>query len=171
MPDGSRIRWSVDPDARPAPEGFRLLRAEALVPLAPETLFAFFGAAENLERITPQELRFRIVTPLPVPMRVGTLIDYRLRLDGIPFLWRTEITEWDPPHAFTDVQLRGPYHTWIHRHTFEPADGGTLMRDEVRYRLPLGPLGAVVLPFVRRRLERIFSYRQTSIERLLVERA
>jgi ligand-binding SRPBCC domain-containing protein len=97
----------------------------------------------------------------------GTLIDYRLRLEKIPFSWRTEISEWDPPRAFTDRQLRGPYHTWIHRHTFESVGGGTLMKDTVDYRLPLWPLGEVALPLVRRRISRIFAYREDAIRRLL----
>jgi ligand-binding SRPBCC domain-containing protein len=92
-------------------------------------------------------------------MRVGTLIEYRLRLNGLPFGWRTAITEWDPPHAFTDTQIRGPYHTWVHRHTFEPVDGGTRVMDQVTYRLPLWPLGEVALPVVRRQLDGIFRFR------------
>jgi ligand-binding SRPBCC domain-containing protein len=160
------IRWTVDPAADSLPGGYRVLRAEALIPLPRDEVFPFFAAAENLERITPPELRFRIITPLPVEMRQGTLIDYRLSLDGIPFGWRTEISEWDPPHAFTDTQLEGPYHTWIHRHTFEEADGGTLMRDEVRWRVPFWPLSAVALPLVR--VARIFRHRQEALGALLL---
>lgn len=166
--DVHRVRWTVDADARPAPAPFRLLRAEALVPVDREALFSFFATAENLERITPPRLRFRIATPLPVEMRPGTLIDYRLSLAGVPFAWRTEISEWNPPHSFTDVQLRGPYRTWVHRHSFESAEGGTLMVDEVRYRIGYGLLGRLALPLVRRQLEYIFRYRQASIERLLL---
>jgi ligand-binding SRPBCC domain-containing protein len=166
--DHDRVRWSVEADARPAPAGFRLLRAQALVPVDRDRLFDFFASAENLERITPPRLRFRIVTPLPVEMRAGALIDYRLSLRGVPFRWRTEITEWNPPHSFTDVQLRGPYRTWIHHHSFEPAEGGTLMMDEVRYRIGLGLLGRLALPLVHRQLAYIFRYRQTSIERLVL---
>ncbi|HSG08031.1 MAG TPA: SRPBCC family protein [Longimicrobiales bacterium] len=162
------IRWTVDADAGSFPGGYRLLRAEAFIPLPRDEVFPFFAAAENLERITPPELRFRIVTPLPVEMREGTLIDYRLSLDGIPFGWRTRITEWDPPVAFTDTQLKGPYHTWIHRHTFEEADGGTLMRDEVRWRVPFWPLGAVAMPVVRAKVARIFRHRQETLGALLL---
>jgi len=133
----------------------------------PEDVFPFFSAAENLERITPPELRFRIITELPIDMDRGTLIDYGLRLEGVPFRWRTEISEWDPPWSFTDRQLKGPYHTWIHRHTFEPVEGGTLMTDRVDYRLPLWPLGEVALPLVRRRIERIFAFRREAIRHIL----
>ena len=155
----------------PGPIGRRgLHRFETVtdLPLSPEEVFPFFAAAENLEKITPPELRFSILTPLPIHMREGTLIDYRLRLQGIPFLWRTEISEWDPPRAFTDRQLRGPYHSWIHRHTFEATPTGTRMTDRVDYRLPFWPLGEVGLPFVRRRVERIFTYRGEVIRRLLL---
>ena len=165
------VRWSVDPDADRLPSGDRVLRAEAFIPLPRDRVFPFFAAAENLERITPPELRFRILTPLPVEIRQGALIDYRLSLDGIPFRWRTEITEWDPPHAFTDTQRAGPYHTWIHRHTFEEVDGGTLMRDEVRYRVPFWPLGAMALPLVRRKVARIFRHRQETLGALLLPRS
>lgn len=162
------LRWSVDPAAGSLRGGVRLLRAEAFIPLPRERVFPFFAAAENLERITPPELRFRIVTPLPVEMREGTVIDYRLRLDGIPFGWRTLITEWDPPFAFTDTQLKGPYHTWVHRHTFQEVEGGTLMVDEVRWRVPLWPLGGLTVPLVRRKVSRIFRHRQEAIGALLL---
>jgi ligand-binding SRPBCC domain-containing protein len=147
--------------------GFHRFETVTDIPLPPEEVFPFFAAAENLERITPPELRFQILTPLPIEMGKGTLIDYRLRLQGIPFLWRTEISEWDPPLAFTDRQLKGPYHSWIHGHTFEATANGTRMTDRVDYRLPLWPLGEPALPFVRRRVQRIFSYRGEVIRQLL----
>lgn len=158
----------VDPDVGGQATGYHLLRAVTVLDLPREKLFPFFAAAENLERITPPALRFRIVTPTPVEMRRGALIDYRLRLNGLPFGWRTEITEWDPPHAFTDTQLRGPYHTWVHRHVFEAlGEGRTRMTDEVRYRLPAWPLGEVVLPIVRRQVASIFTHRNRVIRELL----
>jgi ligand-binding SRPBCC domain-containing protein len=152
-------------DFLPAPErGVHLLRTTARIERPIDEAFDFFAAAENLERITPPSLRFRIVTPVPVEMRVGTLIDYRLRLNGIPFGWRTEITEWDPPHAFTDTQLSGPYHTWIHRHTFAADGDATVMVDEVRHRLPLWPLGDLALPIVRHQLRGIFTFRARALD-------
>lgn len=157
----------VDPAHASLGKGLHLLRATMRIRRPVEEIFPFFAAAENLERITPPELRFRIVTPLPIDMREGALIDYRLRLSGVPFGWRTEITGWDPPRSFTDAQLRGPYHTWIHRHAFEPDGEETLMTDEVRYRLPLWPFGEVALPVVRRQLWRIFTHRAEVIGRLL----
>lgn len=162
------VNDSVDPDVGGLGGGLHLLRAVTVIDRPREELFPFFAAAENLEQITPPELRFRIVTPGPVAMREGTLIDYRLRLNGIPFGWRTEITEWDPPYAFTDTQLRGPYHTWVHRHVFEKlGEGRTRMTDEVRYRLPLWPLGEVALPIVRRQVRAIFTHRNRVIRDLV----
>lgn len=166
---GPRSCDSVDPAAERLPNGDRVLRAITLLPLSRDRVFPFFAAAENLERITPPELRFSIVTPSPMDMGPGTLIEYRLRLAGVPFGWRTEITEWDPPRGFTDTQVRGPYHTWVHQHRFEERDGGTLMTDEVRWRLPLRPLGEVAAPLVRAQLGRIFRYRARAIRRILLE--
>ena len=134
-------------------------------------VFDFFAKADNLERITPPFLQFHIKTPGPVEMRKGALIDYTLRIHGIPALWRTEIAEWDPPYRFVDRQLKGPYKLWHHTHTFTEEAGGTLMVDEVRYEVPLGPLGDVVHAlFVRKDVTNIFRYRNASIPRLLLTR-
>ena len=138
------------------------------LPLPIDEVFAFFAEAGNLQRITPPELRFEILTPLPLEMRRGTLLEYRLGLLGVPFRWRTEIAAWDPPHGFIDVQLSGPYAVWEHTHVFVPTDAGTLIDDRVRYRLPLSPLGDVAYPVVRRQLKRIFSYRQEAVGEALL---
>ena len=130
-------------------------------------VYAFFADAGNLERITPPELRFRILTPLPMEMKVGALIEYRLALFGVPFGWHTEISCWEPPHRFVDRQLAGPYRQWVHTHEFTSERNGTRMRDAVEYRLPLAPLGVIALPLVRRQLNRIFDYREATIQRLL----
>ena len=123
-------------------------------------VFDFFSLPDNLARITPPGMRFEFLTE-DRAMRPGLEIDYRLRpLFGIPLSWRTRIDEYDPPHSFTDVQLRGPYRRWEHRHTFEVADGGTLMTDEIEYELPLGPLGDLLNRLmVRAELAQIFAYR------------
>ena len=157
----------VDPRAAREPDGIHLLRAVTRIKAPREEVFPFFADAGNLERITPPELHFRIVTPEPVEMQTGTLIEYRFGLWGLRFGWRTEITAWDPPATFTDSQLRGPYHTWIHRHDFEADGDATVMTDDVRYRLPLWPLGEVALPVVARQLRRIFSHRTRVIRELL----
>lgn len=143
-----------------------LLHSEQWVPAAPEACFAFFSDARNLEVLTPPFLRFQIVTPQPIVMRAGALIEYRLGLLGLPFTWLTRIEDWQPARGFTDVQLRGPYARWIHRHTFTPGDRGTWLRDEVEYALPLAPLSDPVHAlFVRSRLHQIFTYRGDQIAR------
>ena len=130
--------------------------------------FAFFSDAANLESLTPPFLQFEILTPLPIAMREGALIEYQLRLMGLPMRWLTRIDAWEPGRGFTDVQLRGPYAKWHHRHAFEPADGGTWVLDQVDYRLPLAPLSAPAHAlFVRPRLLEIFGYRGRAVERLL----
>lgn len=130
-----------------------------------DRVFAFFERAENLEAITPAFLRFRVVTPPPIEMKRGTLIDYRLRLRGVPIRWRTLISEYDPPRGFVDEQVRGPYRTWVHEHRFDPApDGGTIMVDRVRYELPRVPLrGLVDRWLVAPDLARIFEFRRRAI--------
>lgn len=136
------------------------LRREQRLPGPPDEVFPFFADAGNLEAITPSWLHFRIVTPRPIEMRVGAIIEYRLRLHGLPIAWLTRIEEWDPGVRFVDMQLSGPYRLWHHTHEFEPDGDGTLMRDTVRYALPFGPLGGVARRvLVQRDLDRIFDHR------------
>ena len=147
--------------------GDHFLRFQTTVPRPRAEVFEFFAAAEKLEVLTPPELRFKILTPLPISMGVGTTILYQLRLFGIPFSWTTLISDWEPGWRFVDEQLKGPYRVWVHTHTFSDADGGTLVSDEVRYRLPLYPFGEVAYPLVRRQLQRIFQYRRETLLDLL----
>ena len=134
----------------------------------PQTeVFAFFADAGNLERITPPELNFHIITPPPIDIKKGALIDYRLKLRGIPIIWKTEITEWNPPFDFVDTALKSPYKQWIHLHTFdEGKNGETIMKDTVRYRLPLEPLGDLAHFYVKKELKYIFDYRYKVIEEI-----
>lgn len=152
---------------RPGADGRRVLETITTLPLDVDKVFSFFAEAENLERITPPELLFEILTPTPIDMREGALIDYRLRLFGVPFRWRTRIVDWQPNDRFVDEQVRGPYRYWRHEHTFAENDNGTRMTDRVEYRLPFLPAGAVALPLVRRQLDRIFRYRASAIRTLL----
>jgi len=141
----------------------REFQCELWLPLPPEELFPFFANAANLEAITPPWLQFHIDTQLPVVMQAGTLIDYRLRVRGLPLRWRTRINVWEPPHRFVDEQLRGPYRRWVHEHTFEACDGGTLARDRVSYAVPCDWL--VHRWFVRPDVERIFQFRAEALRR------
>jgi ligand-binding SRPBCC domain-containing protein len=135
-----------------------IFHTELWLPRRREKIFPFFADARNLESLTPPWLKFEILTPCPVVMRVGAQIDYRIRVHGLRLGWRTEIAEWNPPHQFADVQLRGPYTLWHHTHRFEECDGGTLCVDDVRYRPRGGALADLL--FVRRDVKRIFAYRQ-----------
>lgn len=147
--------------------GEHILRCEQIIARPLAEVFEFFSKASNLERITPAELNFHILTPQPIVLSEGKLIDYRIRLYGIPITWRTEITVWDPPNEFVDTQLSGPYAQWIHRHSFRAiSKNETLMEDEVRYRLPLAPLGDIGHFFVRRQLEHIFRHREAVISEI-----
>jgi ligand-binding SRPBCC domain-containing protein len=143
-----------------AERGF-ILEAKTRLSRPRDRVFDFFANAHNLEILTPGFLRFEILTPSPIIMREGTLIDYRLRLNGVPVRWRSEITAWDPPHRFVDTQRLGPYRWWDHEHRFEERAGGTLMTDRVEY----GVLGGALVNslFVGPSLRRIWSYRALMI--------
>lgn len=145
---------------------YRLERTTFL-PRSREEVFAFFSDAGNLEQITPPFLNIHILTPQPIAMKPGTLIDYQIRLFGVPIRWRTRIVTFEPVSHFLDIQLSGPYRQWHHRHDFEAVPGGTKMYDRVDYDLPLGILGSIARwLFVRRTLDRIFDYRTSAIERI-----
>jgi ligand-binding SRPBCC domain-containing protein len=125
-----------------------------------DEIFNFFSTAENLDQVTPDDLGFSILSPLPIKMNVGTLIDYRITLMGVPFFWRTLISDWEPPYRFVDQQLKGPYVFWHHEHTFEQKDGYVLMTDRVHYLSP----GWIFEPlvdslFVRGQLNKMWAYR------------
>ncbi|MEP7085773.1 MAG: SRPBCC family protein [Gemmatimonadota bacterium] len=139
------------------------------VPVQIDQAFAFFADAANLARLTPRELGFAIATPLPIVMAAGTLIDYTIKLWGIPMRWRTRIAVWEPGVRFVDEQLSGPYAKWVHTHRFASANGGTDIDDEVVYALPFGVLGRLAAPLIRLQLARIFRYRESEVLRLLDE--
>ena len=151
-------------------DGERVLEREQLIRRPQGEVFAFFSDAKNLERITPDFLHLRITAMSTPRIGPGTLIDYRLNLHGVPVRWRTRIEEWSPPHRFVDIQLRGPYSSWHHTHEFESVPEGTLVRDRVRYRLPLGVLGELLGgSFVARDVDRIFAHRRERVGDLLAE--
>jgi len=149
-----------------------ILRAEQYVPRPLAEVFAFFSKAENLEQLTPPWLHFQILTVDPTPVQKGTLIRYALRWRIFPIRWTTEITEWEPPHRFVDLQLKGPYKLWHHEHRFISEGDGTRITDEVQYMLPFGILGSIAHALkVKRDVETIFAYRTNAVNRLFGARS
>jgi len=144
-------------------DGLFTLESRLFLPRPLEVVFPFFADPSNLETITPPWLRFEILTPPPICMRVGTLIEYRLRLHLVPVSWKSEITSWNPPQRFVDEQRRGPYRKWVHEHSFIECAGGSEVRDFVRYAVPGGRL--VNFLFVRRDVRRIFEHRREVLRR------
>lgn len=144
------------------------LEREQVVDKPFEETFDFFSRPENLARITPSKIEFNILTPSPISMGAGTVIDYTIKIAGIDIHWKTLISSYDPPYSFTDEQLKGPYAYWHHRHRFEKYGNGTCIYDSVSYALPFGFLGRLVHSlFVKRQLNRIFDFRHSAIERIL----
>lgn len=156
-------------DLQPLSDGSRedVFLAEQFLPLPKEIVFNFFSKAENLEKITPEILQFRIQSISTKEIQNGTLIDYRLKIHGIPAKWKTEIEKWNPPFHFIDNQLKGPYKLWHHTHEFEDFAGGTLMKDKVRFRLPFGFLGWLGgFHFVKSDVTKIFEYRRQAVAQI-----
>ena len=139
-------------------------RTQLVLPRKRDVIFRFFADARNLEVLTPPWLRFCVLTPPPIKMHPGTLIDYKLRVHGLPLKWCSEVTAWEPPTCFVDEQRRGPYRTWIHEHYFEESGEGTLCTDFVRYSV----FGGAVINwlFVRRDVEKIFAFRTGQLRKL-----
>jgi len=140
------------------------LKRNITIPVPVEEVFSFFSNIENLNFITPPWLGFEILTPTPIKMEKNTLIDYSIKFFGLRMIWKMEITAWQPPHCFTDRQIKGPYRVWEHAHIFEEKGGGTKMEDVIRYAVPgfvLSPL--IHFLFVRPRLEKVFEFRETTI--------
>ena len=139
------------------------LTTTAWLPAPRDAVFDFFADARNLERLTPPWLHFHILTPRPIDMRIGTQIDYRMLLHGIPLRWRSVISDWDPPRRFIDEQTSGPYRRWIHTHTFEEENGGTRVGDAVEFDVFASWLTGW---FVMRDLRKIFAYRHETLKRI-----
>jgi ligand-binding SRPBCC domain-containing protein len=149
-----------------AASSHRLYR-KTVIPAALTEVFAFFSQAENLDRITPPWLHFRILTPTPLELQRNKRIDFSLRLNRILVRWTTEISEWDPPHSFEDTQIKGPYRQWVHYHRFTASDRSTVMEDAVFYRVPGWIFEPLVHSYlVRPKLEAIFDYRENQVQRI-----
>ncbi len=147
----------------------RTLFRQTNIPAPIEEVFAFFSKAENLNLITPPDLQFKIVWPFTPVMYKGLLIDYQIKLQGIPMKWKTEITHWNPPYSFQDTQLKGPYLLWKHLHVFTRNGDSTVMADKVYYRIPgwvLEPIFYKV--FIQQKLNRIFDYREKAIQEIFL---
>ncbi|PYJ03582.1 MAG: CDP-paratose 2-epimerase [Verrucomicrobia bacterium] len=138
------------------------------LPVPTERVFTFFSDVANLPRVEPPWLGFQIISPLPIVMQKGTIIEFKLRLLSLPVRWQSLISQWDPPQMFADEQLRGPFKTWVHIHRFQELTSGTLMEDEVEYSLPFSRLGEMADPLIRRQITRIFRFRQQRIKSILV---
>ena len=154
------------PDGKTKRNGMRRYQTEMWVDAPIDKVFEFFSNPANLEQITPPWLKFKMVQPEHLSIGPGTIIDYRLRLHGIPITWQSEITEWNPPNHFIDVQTKGPYRHWAHTHEFNEAGTGTFIRDSVDYKVPGGYL--VDRLFVRKDIERIFTYRKSKLRELMM---
>ena len=144
-----------------------IFRAEQFVPRPLAEVFSFFSKAENLEKLTPPWMHFQILSVDPTPVQKGTLIRYALRWRIFPIRWTTEITDWEPPHRFVDLQLKGPYKLWHHEHRFIAEGNGTRITDEVQYLLPFGVLGTIAHAIkVKNDVNTIFAYRTEAVNRL-----
>ncbi len=138
------------------------------VPYKLDFVFTFFSEAKNLEKITPPWVDFRVQKLSTARIEKGSVIDYKLKIKGLPAKWRSEITTWKPMEYFVDEQLKGPYKLWHHTHSFIPLKNGTLMTDRVIYQMPLGILGDFMrLVLVHRDVKTIFAYRSKVIEDVL----
>ncbi len=161
------LQAALDECAAPYKAGDEVFYAEQFIDLPKSKVFDFFSKAENLETITPPMLNFRIEKKSTETVTKGTLIDYRLKIRGVPVGWQTLIEEWKPDDVFIDSQLKGPYSKWHHTHSFETLGTGTLMKDFVRYRMPLKAFGKIASPLVRSDVEKIFDYRRENVARLI----
>ena len=143
------------------------LKKETLINENIINVFEFFSNAENLDLITPPHLGFKILTQLPIRMNIGTIIDYKIHLNGFPIRWKTEITKWEPPNCFEDTQVKGPYKIWVHEHLFKESNGKTIMNDNIRYLSPGGIFEFIPHKFiVKKKVESIFDFRERKFKDL-----
>lgn len=165
----------------------RLIKRSVIVNQPIKKVFNFFSDATNLEVLTPHWLHFKIISSLPIKMGTGTVIEYKLKVKGIPISWRSEILDWNPPFVFVDRQINGPYEMWVHTHRFTDIQNGTRVDDEVIYKVPgdglveqcfrnrwsiirLGGYLLQLVPYcvaliVRRDLDKIFDYRTRKLQK------
>ena len=140
------------------------LKSSIWLPAARDRVFSFFADPGNLQQITPPWLRFTVLGSSTPEIGPGTLLDYKLRLRGVPLRWQSEISVWEPPLRFVDKQKRGPYRMWIHQHLFTEKEGGTQVEDLVEYAAFGGRLIHRFL--IRPDLEKIFAFRGQALQTL-----
>jgi len=158
----------IDPSSG-RPPGLQHFEVAERVNAPLSKVFAFFSDAGNLTSLTPPRLRLHLLTPLPIEMQRGAVIEYNMNVKGFPVRWKTLITKWKPEEAFEDIAVRGPYRAWRHRHEFALEGKEVSVRDSVDYALGWAPLSNVALPMVRRDLQTIFDYRRMQLRQLLGE--
>lgn len=134
------------------------------LPLGIDEVFSFFCDTANLEKITPPQFNLHLLTPRPIEITQGMIMDYKLKLYGFPLRWQLKIADWNPPHQFIDEQIRGPFRVWIHTHRFREEKGGTIIEDHIRYALRFWPMGEIASPLVRAQVKWLFKYRQQGIQ-------
>lgn len=145
------------------------LKTVQKIPVSLEEAWAFFSDPTNLEKITPANMNFRIITKdIPDKMYPGQIIEYKVSpFLRIPLYWKTEITKVDAPFHFIDLQVKGPYKLWEHQHFFKSIDGGVEMTDIIHYENPLRLLGTIAnYLFVKNKLRKIFEFRFKKVEQL-----
>lgn len=144
------------------------LKTEQFLPISLDEAWAFFATPVNLDRITPPELKFKIVSDVPGKMYPGQMIEYRIQaIPGIWQSWLTEITHVRDREYFVDEQRIGPYKMWHHQHSFEAVPDGTLVRDHVHYTMIMGPIGTLVHElYVKKQVRYIFNERQKILNSL-----
>jgi len=140
-------------------------------PLKLDEVFSFFSRPENLGRITPPNLNFKIIKETPISMKEGEIIDYKISISLIPLRWKTLISEYNPPYKFVDEQIQGPYSLWIHSHDFEYKDGLTIVTDTVKYKPPFYFIGDIINKiYIKNMLNQIFEYRFYKIAEIFKEK-
>ena len=143
----------------------RLFEQQQCIPKPLNEVFDFFSDVKNLELLTPPLLNFKVLDKSTENIQEGTKINYKLKIHGVPAKWTSQIINWQPMNEFADVQLKGPYAKWYHRHLFRPLAGGVLLEDKVVYRLPFSRIGGNLLHwFILMDIKTIFSYRTKIIQ-------
>lgn len=148
------------------------LVTEQWVPQPIDRVFERYSNPKNLEDLTPDFLHFKVTKVSHPKIQEGTVLDYQLKLHGIPMRWQSRITDWVPGKRFADLQTRGPYAFWHHIHEFYEDRGGTVIRDIVAYKLPGWVPGDILAhAYVKKDLEKIFMFRRQQTEKIFASKS